>query len=653
MSRVTTLTFALSVSLSAAAWPAIAAEPVEEAISGWIEQLDSVQGFTANFASLDYDNTSDAAMLTGLTIEHAPAGIKLSFEPISVSGYSESGDGTFDVDSVSCDGAAIAAEGFTGTMSSIRFEGLGNIPKDFSSGIAWDPQRPFTSLIRVYSRIVDIRLAHGFIGDTSFAVKVEDADMIASYKDVAIDGWADGKIASVTSGPLLIETSTPEGPLTMSVASTSGRDFDFAAMLRVYDPDQYVGGVGDGIWRTAAANFEYNDIRFDGPGAKVTFATVGMENFRIRQPERSFAEFLDQAMLDPHANREPTPDELRALLGYFSAFSFGAMTMRDMAFDADDGSTGKLGGITIRDFSSERIGEFSIDDFAGTKPGEGSVNIGRIAFGGVVFPPLEVLLEAAETEMTGAGFDYTRLAAQLAFFEALGIDVDVPDSPRVKLDKARLDLGNYVGPIPTLLALDVSGADLPVDAIENPNVRSTWQALGYDRVRGDFSAKLAWNEADQSVSIDGVRLAITDVGALSLSAQLVGLTREALGNLDSLPEAMIGMSFVGGALALEDYPILDRWIDQQAAATSVEPTQLRQQIAVLMTQMTANIGNADFRDQLHQVLAASIMIPGSVTATAMPTAPVPLAALAVLAQSAPANLPDILGITIEQSSAPQ
>lgn len=651
MNAIKALAFAVSASVSLATWAAIAAEPVEEAISGWIAQIDAAPNWSAKFDTLDYDSSSDTAVVTGLTVEHKPAGLTLNFEPISFSGYGEPGDGTFRADIISSDGVTITAAGVAGSISDLRFEAIGNVPKDFSAGPAWDPQRPFTSLMRAYSRFVDIELEHGEVGAMSLVAEADGEDVVMSYKDIAIDGWSDGKIASATSGPLTIESVTPEGPFTISVASTAGRDFDYAAMLRVYDPDQYVGGVGDGIWRNAAAFFEYQGITFDGPDARVTLASAGIENFRVRQPERSFTEFFDRAMLDPHSNQEPTPEEFRAIFAYLSSYSVGAMTFRELKVDSNDGSTGKLGGISILDFSSDGIDEFSVEDFAATMPDEGFVNVARIAFGGVVFPPMEAFIEAMEAEEAGTEFDFNKVTGQIAFFEALGIDVDVPDSPRFKLDKARLDLGNYVGAIPTLLALDIAGADLPADAIEDPRLRSMWLALGYDRVLADFSANLAWNEPEQSVAIEDLRLSVDDVGAVSLNALLAGLTREALLDVDRLPDALIGMSFVGGSLVLEDYPVLDRWIDQQAVATGQEPAQLRQQIAVLLTALTANIGNSGLRDQLQRVLAASVMIPGSITATAMPTAPVPLAALAVLAQEAPANLPDLLGISIERSSA--
>jgi hypothetical protein len=55
---------------------------------------------------------------------------------------------------------------------------------------------------------------------------------------------------------------------------------------------------------------------------------------------------------------------------------------------------------------------------------------------------------------------------------------------------------------------------------------------------------------------------------------------------------------------------------------------------------------------LRHILEASVMVPGALTATAMPSTPVPLVALGVLAQTAPGSLPDVLGLTIESTSAP-
>ena len=663
MSKVAVFAFALCTALSSTT-AARAAAPVETAIADWVAGIDSASDWSARFDNLSYDTATDTAVLTGLTIENGRAGLMLSFDPISVSGYVERDDGSFEADGVSTDGATIAATGLSGRISDIRLEGLANVTKDFSTGIEWDPQRPATSLIQAYARFVDVRLAHGTFGELSLELTYKRDSIPASYqfsyKNLVIDDWTNGKITNVSAGPVTSNLTMPNGTVRTAIASTSARDIDYAAITRVYDPDQYAGGVGDHIWRNAMSYAEIKDISIEvglesslRHEMKETIGLLAIEDFRVRQPTRSVNEFLDRVMLDPEANEAPTPDELRAALDYLSSLSLGAITLRDfgMEIDADHGGTTRISEIAIRDFSSEGIGEFSIDDLAVRQFGDGVVDIDRLAFGGVVFPPIEAFVEAAEAEEAGEEFDYARFATQLAFFEANAVDIDMPDNPHVKLDKARLDLGNYVGPIPTLMALEVAGADLPVTAIEEPRARAMWQALGYDRIHGDFDARLTWNENDESVAIDDFRAAIDGVGALSLNAVLSGLSRAALDNLDGLPAALAGLDFVRGTLSLENYDILDRWIDRQAALSGSEPATLRRQLAALLAEMTSGFGDVGFQERLRQVLEASVMVPGSITATAMPSIPVPLAALAILAQSAPASLPDLLGLTIESGPA--
>lgn len=649
MYRTAAFGFALFTALT----PASAAEPVEAAISGWVAAIDATPDWSAKFGDLKYDQATDTAVLSGLTIVHVKTGVSIDFKPISIAGYAEQANGTFSADNVVVEGAALKTSGFAAAIEHVRFDGLGNIARDLHGAVEWDPQRPFTSWTKAFAHFADIRLAHASVGSVYFEARENDAVVMnLEYNDVELDNWIDGKIASTTTGAISMTSLAEHEPFSMTIDSVEARNIDQAAMLRIYDPDQYVGGVGDGVWRNATEYVGYGPMVFDSPEAKLTFGKVSMEDFRVRQPERSFNDVFDRAMLNPQDHHEPTPEELRALFGYLSSFAIGSITLQGLTVEGKDGGGGHLGEMRFVDVSAERLGEFSLNDVKVSPPGHGSVSVGHLAFGGIVFPPLQALVDAAEAEKAGQDFDYARLATQLGFFEARGVDVDIPDSPRFTLDKARLDLGNYVGPIPTVVALDIAGADMPASAIEEPKVRALWQALGYDRVRGDFGARVAWNENDDSVTIDDFRLALDDVGALSLSAVLGGLTREALTNLDSWPEAFAGLSFVRGTLSLDNYRILDHWIDQQAALTGAAPDAVRQQIAVMLAQITSNIGDAGFQTQLQQVLEASVMVPGSVTASATPSTPIPLVALGVLGQTAPASLPELLGLTIESTSAP-
>jgi hypothetical protein len=621
-----------------------------QSIAGWVEDLDMASGWSAGYADLDYDQAMDTYVLTGLTIEFTAADIAIAFEPISITGYIEQDDNTFDIETFAIGGAAATGEGFKIEIADFRLDELGDVPMDLDLESTLDPQRPFTSIIELYSRYMDTRLKHGIIGSVSMSTVENGIEVTIDYENFTMDDWANGKLAAATIGAIKMAMPGGRDAMAMTYGGVEMRDLDYAAILRVFDGDQAVGGGADRNWRTAVGLVQYNDIVVDTPESRVAIGTVKLEDLRVRQPEQSIREFFDKAFLDPLANEDPSPEDIRAILGFFSSFSLGLMSVQDINVDAPEGSGGHLQAVTFSDFSSEGLGEFSIDDLFAEHAEEGSFKLGRFAIGGLVFPSLETLLAAAEAEEAGRDFDFSEITAQLGFVEVQDIDLDIPDVPNAQLGKMRLDLGNYVGPIPTSLGLEIIDANLPASAIDDSTMRAMWQSLGYDRILGEFTAKLAWNESDETISVDDFRFSVDDVGAISMEIQLGGLSRRALEDLESLPDAVTEMTLVRGALTVEDYDILDRWVDQQASNSGAAPDEIREQLAVMLSNITASIGESSFQDRLNQVLTASILLPGSVTASATPAAPVPVAALALLAEMAPATLPELLGLSISHNS---
>lgn len=652
MNRSMIFAVAMAAASTAPATTATSAEAVETAIADWVAAIDAAPEWSATFDTLAFDRGADTAVLSGLTIAYSPTRITARFEPISVVGLVKTADNTFAIDLVATDGVTIAGETFEATVADIRYEDLGNLSDNFDELVAWDPLQPFTSLVRAYARVLDIRLGRAEIASLTMTAEDNGEKVVLSYEGLALEDWANGKIEHISTGPFTIAAAGVAEPFSMTISGTEARGIDYAAMMRIYDPDQYIDGVGDLIWHNAAEFIGYGTLIIASPEAKVTVGGASMEGLRVRQPERSFNAFLDRAMFAPNEPNEPTPDELRDLLGYLASFAVGNLSVTGIEVDAKHGGSGNLGEIRFVDMSAEGLGEFALSDLRASAPGQGHFAAGLIAFGGIMFPPINALVDAAEAEARGQPFDYQRLTTQLSFFETSAIDIDIPDSPRVKLGNARLDLGNYVGAVPTQAAVDIDDFDLPANAIEEPAVRAMWLALGYDRIRGDLGARLEWDESSDSVAIDDVRFAIENVGELSVSALLDGLSREQLKDLDSLAEALTGLNFVRGSLSLRDYAILDHWIDQQASLTGSDPALMRRQVAVLLSGITAVFANGDFRQQLQRTITAAVMAPGSITANAAPAAPVPLIALAAIAQAAPASLPDLLGLTVESRPAP-
>ena len=171
MTSILRYAFVFSASIVTATAPGLAAEPVETAIADLVSTVDAATDWSAAYRDLSYDSATDTAVLTGLTVENSVIGVEVNFQPISIVGYVEAPDGTFDARTISSDGASISNEGLAASIAAIRYDGLGNVPTDFSSFPAWDSQRPFTSMIRAYAPFVDIQLAHGEIGSISIDVK--------------------------------------------------------------------------------------------------------------------------------------------------------------------------------------------------------------------------------------------------------------------------------------------------------------------------------------------------------------------------------------------------------------------------------------------------------------------------------------------------
>ena len=448
-----------------AAAPAAAEEPVETAIREWVAAIDASPTWSARYGSLAYDAATKTVTLTGLTIHLEGTAFGLDVESISLADYAATPDGGFSASEITADGGAVDAGVAKVAISDVLFRDVGvpGLP-----GFVYDPEKPFTSIMRAYADVAKARLAHGEIGTLALVEQIEGVTSKISYGKMEFDGLADGKIGSMKAGPIKLETPSPEGLVSMTIASVESRDFDLSAFIHVYSPDAYVNGVGDKVWHQALGFAAYHDIEMEVPGAKITLGEVALEGMKMRQPEESFGEFFDVIIAHPDTPKEQLDAlALKRIPGIFSAFGIGRFGFESLEVEATGVDRLSLGGFHISDFSSDGLGEFSIDDLDGAVEGVGSLKLGRFAFGGIEFPSGDAVKAALHAADSGSGdVDVKSLIPKLGFIELDGIDVATPDVPRTKLDKLRVDLGAYIGPVPTSIAGSMTGFDFPVAAIE-------------------------------------------------------------------------------------------------------------------------------------------------------------------------------------------
>jgi hypothetical protein len=272
----------------------------------------------------------------------------------------------------------------------------------------------------------------------------------------------------------------------------------------------------------------------------------------------------------------------------------------------------------------------------------------------MVFPGIEKLYAAFEKGMRDEEVDFNELAAKLGYIEAADVAFETEEVPETSLDRFRLDLRDYIGIIPTNIGLDVVGLDAPAKLFDAGDGLSLAE-LNYDHIRADYGVKLAWNEKDQTITISDLHLSLADVGNFSGKAVLGGLTRDAISDAKTLPQALADLSLVSSTITIEDKSLLNRYIAQQAYMLGIDQQAFREELAGSVKEMVDNIGTPAFQAKLADALRTYILRPGTLTVSANPPDPIPVTGVGLLAAIFPATLPDVLGfdVTVVAGPVPQ
>ncbi len=642
----------MALALSALALPcspASSEEPVETSLRQWVAAIDASPDWSARYGAIAYDSASGSATLSDLSVKSTRPGVVIDFDAISVTGFRESDDGGLVARRVVATGGAIAAGLFQIALSDVVLDDF-VLPQD--AGFAWNPSRPFTSMVKAYGALAKAKIGHGRVGSLTLVEDIDGLTSRISYGNVAVERWAEGKIKRVSAGPLTMETPSPLPLVAMSVNRVVSRDVDLEALIHVYDPDNYAGGIGDKAWRPAVASVDYGKTVIDMFGANLAVGGVSIRDIKVRQPEHGFAALFDAAAVNLTTHGSDPAAATRAL-DLAGAFSVGRFEMSLIDIDATGFDRLHLDRLAIADLSSDGLGEFAIEGLEGVVADVASLKIGRLACGGMAFPEAATIAAAIRTSSYGGDVDYSSLAPALGFFEIGGVDVDVAGIPPTRLARMRVDLDNYVDNVPTAITLDVTGADVATSMIIDDRVRRLLEGFGYDRVNVDANLKAAWNAADETTVVDDFHLTLADIGTVSGDAVFSGPTREGFAMVDTLAGALDALSLKSGSFTFEDESLVGRALGEQAARLKVDPAKFREQFARGLPFMLTFLGNREFQSEAAPVLQTFIRTPGSISVIMAPAAPIAVSTIVTALQTAPFSLPNLLALSVSGEPGPE
>ena len=616
--------------------------PAAAALEDWVHQIDALPEVEASYETLT--GRGGSAELVGLTIQGS--GVLMVFDPISVTNYRELGSdgfafGTFEVGHI---------QGRTPTTEinviDLSVENIA-VPE---TGFVFDQNQPISSVLDIWGKASQISIDQISIGRIDIGQYYGGLDSLVSYHNYVIRGWADGHIASSSAGPLVMESPADDAMFQMTVDSIESRDIDFNAIAWVLDPAAYDGGNRN--WNSVLGHAQYDNIQVQAPDLQLRIASIAIDDFKMRQAAEPFTPVLERLMTDQTLTSRQT-DEMtqQILIDLISPWGLGGFTIQGLDIYTDQVERFHLGDFHITDLSLDGLGEIGVGDLDVVMSGSGSLKLGTLALGGLEMPSEKELKQIVATMASGG--DPASIASflpSLSYIEIADFEYASSQSLPVVIGRFLINGGGYLGLAPTEGRVELTGVTVPLTIIQG-GLRRILNQMGYTQFSMDFGVALNWDEASETLHIDGLHLQISDAGSVEASIVIGGVTRELFENIDNLTQDQaMGLTLVSADIRVTDESLANRlfaWTAEDAgqSADAYKEQFIRGLPVVLGLTIDRTLA-AQIAPPIQEFLRGS----SSLIATARPEEPVPLSDVMTALNGSPYSLIGLLGVVLTATS---
>ena len=324
------------VSGMAAPHAALADAAGEAIVSDIINAISAAPKWNATSNVIRSDG--DKVIVEGLSIANTTNSLSVAVEAIEFTGLTGRGDGyaadTATIRGLSVDYDLLAMFSVTGTGDadvsmvnkiSVETMDIADLFLPAASPAGGGGTNEFLApLIAIYGYFAEVEMA-------SAAVPIVINDQIVSgpetggeqtsritYRDSLISKWRDGVMERMEIGRIDMTISGgPSGDAVISADGAFAEHFDLAHYNHVLDPAKYLGGKGDGLWKTALKRLEYSGIRVNADQVELQIARIAAADFDMRQSEEPFLNGFDQLLTIAASGREPVKSGSTAALHWY------------------------------------------------------------------------------------------------------------------------------------------------------------------------------------------------------------------------------------------------------------------------------------------------------------------------------------------------
>ncbi len=236
--------------------------------------------------------------------------------------------------------------------------------------------------------------------------------------------------------------------------------------------------------------------------------------------------------------------------------------------------------------------------------------------------------------------------------EATGISITDDKDKTVPIAAITVTTSDFVAGVPRKAGLEMKGLEVPLEA-NDPQLKDFFE-LGYSKVMLDAGLTGSWDDKTGRLVIDQLSVTGAEIGGLKLNFTLGGLTpavveafKKTEGDQAKQMELMQGLTVEKLSLRYDDASLVKRVLASQAKKQGIPEQALVQQLGAMVPMLVSAIGNKDFEAKIATAASAFLKAPKSLTVSANPAKPTPVAEIMGAAMMAPQSLPTVLGADVK------
>lgn len=649
-------------------------------VDRWVEESKSYSFFDLTHQGVSYDEATDVTSVSGFKAVFTPDFTSLvpDGEEVPTISYlievpslryfalSENADRYF-VDSIEAAEVNVtySVKGGTtdvqNTEANGTYDGLVVAAADWSKlpDIADDPAKPISKYYPLVAAFFDMNMASFNVASSELSQTLDAKTVLnTTYGAIVFNDMKRGDYSSFSIDGIKMasapQSSTDTGDtafeLLLDIARLDGGAYNGGTMVRQFDPS-LPSSQRNTPFKTLLSSLAVTGTKLAVDDiASMSLDEMSYSDWGVRPPSIPLLSLADELYLEAkEAGSEPDEKTiLRLVSSFYSMFRIGSFDMMGFDIDVNDTENGtqfaaQLDSFRLADLWSVGLGELSFKGFF--SEGEGNrVQMDLFQLKDIGFPTLAALMDA---ERASEEMDVKAIIAALptlGLIEASGIDVNIKDEPGFKLGLSRLEMGDFIGRLPTRVSSTLENLEFNVADLEAEG-RETFEKMGYERINLSYVLSLIWDEASEILSLES-RNALDDGGTLNAAVEIGSVPRSVFEDPETAQNALAFLTFNAASMVFDDNSIVDRAIEATASDQGKSADQLKQELLGALPFLMSALNKPDFVDEVAKAVSKLLSEGGSLTATAQPDQPVSVMQVIAGGAAAPGTLVDLLKVEV-------